>query len=652
MAGKLWIAALVAAAVPTLIAQQRTARIDVRHYVIDAEVNTRTQTLSAKAQIRFAAVDDNATSLAFELNNALNVSRVTDATGRQISASRLQQDSTVRLSLPEPLPRGKELTLTFEYDGRLTGNEESPVFGIKFASIQTDYAFLLYPARWFPVNEYTADRFSAELRITAPAGMKVIASGNESAGETTLERATTKFDFQQTSFPGSIAVVKGDPLRASSQGVNTTFWVRQSKDVVNAYGEEIGKAMTYLTSIFGLPPFANLTVVETENGAPNGYSAPGILFLSPKGMGKQPNQRLIANQCARQWWGALMSPSTRNHIWITNGFARYAEILYLEHLNGPSSLEAEVRDTYVEAITVDNPPLIQAGRLEDYSPEFWSLTAGKGAAVLNMLRYVIGDDNFGKFTKAFSDQFAWKSLDTDDVRKVADAASGQNLQYFFIEWIESSGAPEFKLEYTVFRTQKGFRVMGKVSQDLDTFRMPVELKIETEGNPEEKRVDVSGPSSEFMVDTFGKPKRLELDPGRKLLRLNPQMRIAVAVRRGEQFAELGEFADALREYQKALEVNRINSLAHYRVGEIFLLQNNFQSAANEFREALNGDLEPKWTEVWSHINLGKVFDITSQRERAVNEYNLAIRTKDNTQGAQEEAAKYLKAPYERPKRSN
>ncbi len=80
------------------------------------------------------------------------------------------------------------------------------------------------------------------------------------------------------------------------------------------------------------------------------------------------------------------------------------------------------------------------------------------------------------------------------------------------------------------------------------------------------------------------------------------------------------------------------------------LQNNYQQAANEFREALAGDLDPKWTEVWSRINLGKIFDITGQRERAVNEYNLAIRTKDDTQGAQEEAGKYLKTPYERQQR--
>jgi len=193
--------------------------------------------------------------------------------------------------------------------------------------------------------------------------------------------------------------------------------------------------------------------------------------------------------------------------------------------------------------------------------------------------------------------------------------------------------------------------MGKISQDLDTFHMPVDLKIETEGNPETKRIDVVGTSSEFTVDTFGKPKQVTIDPNGAVLRWSPPMRVAVAIKRGEQFAEIGEFGDALKEYQKALEVSHGSSLAHYRVAEIFFLQNNYQSAANEFREALQGDTDPKWTEVWAHIKLGNIFDISGQRDRAVNEYNLAIRTRDNTQGAQEEAAKYLKAPYER-KRSN
>jgi aminopeptidase N len=630
-----------------LAAQERRSRIDVEHYTIEAEINPRTQTLTATVQVTFVPLDDTS-SASFELNNALNVSKVVDESGRQVPASRSQQDFAVRLNFPETLRKGKSSTVTFSYDGRLTGNEESPVYGIKFAAIKNDSAFLMYPARWFPINDYTTDRYSADMKIVVPAGFRVISSGNEEKPDRAAdEKIAYRFKATQPSFPGSIAMVQGDATKVSSEGVTTNVFFREQKDMTQAYGDEIGKIMAYLTSVFGLPPQSGLTVVETETGTPNGYSAPGIIFLSPRAIGKQVNTRLLSNQIARQWWGALVSPASRNHLWLQNGMARYAEFLYLEHVNGVAALEAEVRDTYVEALTVDNVPLIQASRLEDYSPEYWAATAGKGAAVLHMLRSIMGDDKFGQLVRTVPDKYSWKSISTEDFRKVAEQISGENLQYFFIQWIESNGAPEFKLEYTVFRTQKGFRVMGKIAQDLDTFRMPVNIKIETEGNPEEKRIEVVGTSSEFLVDTFGKPKRVILDPANHMLRYSNPVRVAVAIRKGEQFAEVGEFTEALKEYQKALDVSRNSSLAHYRVAAVFMLQNNYQSAANEFREALNGDLEPKWTEVWAHINLGQIFDVTGQRDRAVNEYQLAVRTKDNSANAQEEAAKYLKKPYER-----
>src|SRR5258708_18544239 len=337
--------------------------------------------------------------------------------------------------------------------------------------------------------------------------------------------------------------------------------------MANAYGDEAGTVMQYLTSVYGLAAQANLTFVETDNGAPNGYSAPGVVFLSPKGIGDQVSARLLANQLARQWWGTLVSPVNRNHIWLQNGNARYAEMLYMEQTAGPGAMEQEVHDTYVAALTVDNPPLIQAARLEDYSPEYWAETASKGAAVLHMLRSVMGDKPFFQLMKTFPDQHAWGSVTNEEFRKLAEQACGDacggNLQYFFLQWLESTGAPEFKLEYTVFRTTKGCRVMGKVSQDLDTFHMPVELKIETEGNPEEKKVDVVGTSSEFSVDTFGKPKSVTIDPAGKVLRFSPTMRVAVAIKRGEQFGEVGEYGDALNEYQKGLDLSQNSSPAPY-----------------------------------------------------------------------------------------
>jgi tetratricopeptide (TPR) repeat protein len=637
---------------PLLAAQERgskAGRIDVDNYTIDAEINPRTQTLTANVKIRFAALDNDISTASFELNSAFNVSRVVDETGRQISASRSGQDMAVRLSFPAPLPKGKPTTVTFSYDGRLTGQEESPVFGIKFGAIENDIAYLMYPARWFPVNGYSVDRFTSDLHITVPTGYQVIASG---LGSSQPASGKTVFNFQFTkpSFPGSIAVVQGDPVKVNSEGVTTSVYFRKKKDMADSYGEDTGKVMSFLSSLYGLAPQANMTLVETEDGTPNGYSAPGIIFLSPHGIGSQVASRLLANQLAHQWWETLVSPIDRDHLWLENGNARFAELLWDEHDNGSTALVQDLHDTYVEALTVDSPPLIQAGRLDDYSPEYWALTAGKGAALLNMLRIVIGADNFNKLMSSFTEKFAWQSVSSADFRKLAEQISGQNLQYFFVQWLESSGAPEFKMDYTVFRTQKGFRVMGKITQDLDTFQMPVDLKIETEGNPETKRIDVVGTSSEFTVDTFGKPKTVTIDPSGAVLRWSPAMRVAVAIKRGEQFAAIGEFGSALKEYQKAIEVNRGSSLAHYRVAEVFFLQNNYQSAANEYREAINGDGEPKWTAVWAHIKLGNIFDVSGQRERAVSEYNQAIRTKDDTQGAQEEAAKYLKQPYERKRR--
>ncbi len=623
-------------------------RIDVQKYSIEADINPHTQSLVATAKITFTP-SDSAIDVPFELNEALAVSKIVDGRGQTISSTRNAQDHSIHLQFGPPLPKGQSFEVAISYSGKLTGDEDSPVYGIKFAALHPEYSYLLYPSRWFPVSGYTTTRYAADLRVTTPGEYKVVASGDMKTDRGTGDKVVYSFHYPQTSFPGSIAIVKGDAVRVSSQGISTNVYFRGSEaDKAQAYGDEVGKIMTFFTSQFGLAPQANLTLVETEAGAVNGYAAPGIIFLAPGSITKQASTRVLANQLSRQWWGVLVSPSTRNHLWITNGAARYSELLYLEHTAGQNALEAELKNTQIESLTITDPPVLQASRVEDYSPEYWALTAAKGAAIYNMLRGIIGNENFTKSLQAFVDKFSYKSANSEDLRKVIEQVSGQDLRYFFLQWLESSGSPEFKIEYTVFRTGKGFRITGKITQDLDTFRMPVELRIDTEGNPEDKTIEVTGTSSEFSVDTFGKPRKVTVDPQHRILRLDPTIQVAVAIRRGEQYNEINDYNNALKEFQKALDVSRNSSLAHYRIGELFFKQNNFQSAANEFRSSINGNLEPKWTEVWSHVYLGKIFDVTGQRDRALNEYKQAIRTHDNTSGAQEEAAKYTTKAYERP----
>jgi aminopeptidase N len=303
----------------------------------------------------------------------------------------------------------------------------------------------------------------------------------------------------------------------------------------------------------------------------------------------------------------------------------------------------------VGALAYDTVPLGQLGTLEPFDPNFQSLAVDKGGMVFHMLRWVIGEQNFDKLVRSFAQQFQGKPASVDDLERLTDEISGDKLTWFFTQWLDSTGAPEFKNKYTIYRTNKGFRVVGEIQQDLDLFRMPVQLKIDTDGQTETKKVQVVGTNSAYALETFGKPRRIVIDPDNYVLKNTPELRQRTAIMRGQELVRQGNPAESLKEFQKALDINKSSSLAHYRVAEVFFQQRNYQASANAYREALNGDDEPKWTEVWCHLQLGKIFDITGQRERAVNEYQQALQTQDNTQGALDEARKYLQTPFTRSK---
>jgi tetratricopeptide (TPR) repeat protein len=282
----------------------------------------------------------------------------------------------------------------------------------------------------------------------------------------------------------------------------------------------------------------------------------------------------------------------------------------------------------------------------------------KGAMLFHMLRAQMGDVAFKSALHDFYFQFAEKTARIEDFENIAQRRAQAavkppqeppNLKSLFVQWLNSTGVPEFTLEYVVYRTPKGFRVNGKIKQPLDTFSMPVELRIETEGNPEQRTIDVVGLESQFTIETFGRPKPggIKIDPNNLILKGSTSLRARAAIARGEDLAEQGRFYDAVSQYQRALSIQPGRPLANFRMGEAFFYQKNYQAAANAFREALQSVPEPseKWTEVWSHIYLGEIFDLLGQRERAVNEYSKAKQTNDDTGGAQKVTEGFLKKPY-------
>jgi tetratricopeptide (TPR) repeat protein len=105
---------------------------------------------------------------------------------------------------------------------------------------------------------------------------------------------------------------------------------------------------------------------------------------------------------------------------------------------------------------------------------------------------------------------------------------------------------------------------------------------------------------------------------------------------------------ALPDYRNELKLSPHSSLASYCMAELLLQQREYQASVNAFRDALRGDGNPDWTAVWSLIQIGKVFDITGQRERAVAQYQLAIQTENNHDGAVNEARELSEHPFEWP----
>lgn len=104
--------------------------------------------------------------------------------------------------------------------------------------------------------------------------------------------------------------------------------------------------------------------------------------------------------------------------------------------------------------------------------------------------------------------------------------------------------------------------------------------------------------------------------------------------------------ETLPDYWNQLKSSPHSSVASYCMAELLLQQREYQASVNAFRDSLRGDGDPEWTKVWSYIQIGKIFDITQQRERAIAQYQLAIQTGDNTDGAITQARELLEHPFE------
>jgi aminopeptidase N len=423
------------------------------------------------------------------------------------------------------------------------------------------------------------------------------------------------------------------------------------------FGQEIAQIVQFYNSHFG--PFllgSRFVVTEIDDETLDYYTGAGITFIAHKTLisDKPLPVNDLAREIAYQWWGQAVGLKSFDDAWLSQGLAEYSAVLYRESTQSPAEFHETLSEIIELALAFEQDASISRApaQLNDQSPAFRSVVFYKGAYVYHMLRTTIGDDKFFNLLKTYYSTYKGQNSGIEDFETLTDKVSGQKLRGFFGMWIDSTGVPEFKVEYSIIRTKEGkFKVRGTVRQNMDSFRGPVGVALEAEGGRETKAtLDMRGTSVDFDLSSDGKPLDVVVDPENRYLRISDAIRVSVVARRGIQHFQREEYAEAEEQFRAALKLNPRSSWVWYNIGMLYMEQRNWQKARDAFAETLNGDLEPSWLEVWAYIKRGNAWDAEDNRDRAVAEYNKAKETGNNHNGAQQAAEKYLGQPYkkERP----
>jgi aminopeptidase N len=643
---------------PTAFPQGRKAtssvpRIDVRNYKLELTLVPDAHELKAAAVLTFKPLDA-IDHIILELNENLTVQKVLNPQGIEMEFGQDEAGpGLLSVRFPKSIPVGTDTTIRVEYQGGFDRDRFSRMFSRdeNSAYIGMEGTYLMYSAKWFPINRYLVNRATATIEVMVPLGMTAIGPGAQLPVTTKGIYEVFGWNAKVPVLPGSIVAGQYSQKKLQFGDVSIECFARDNRlESMQKLAEACAKILTDYQKTFGPSASGNIfRLVEVDDQLVMQPGMLGTIFVTRRELAQStPPVRELARRIAYQWWQETVGVQSTEDLWLVDGMAYYSAAQYLGDNEGPAALREEIDNLAVLGLKFENKSAVRVGLGLGYrNDKYESVVAGKGAWILNMLKGIIGETKFRELLQQYVQESAGKGGSTAGFQKMAEKLHGKELGWFFTEWLDTIGVPSFNSDYVVFKTASGFRVSGTVKQDRDLFRMPVEVGIITDGKLETKTIELNGKSTSFDISSFTMPEKVVLDPNNKLLRDSRELQTSVQLSLGNDLKQKGDFVESIRAYESALKLDPHRSLAHFRLAEVFYEQFNLQSAANSFRDALNGDRDPKWIEVWCYIYLGKIYDILGQRQRAMAEYTKAINTKDDTNGAQAEANKWLAAPFTR-----
>jgi hypothetical protein len=500
---------------------------DVLDYNIDVAVSPERQFIDGVARLLLQTRAQSLANITLRLAEPLVVRSVESDRFGRLFALRVKNQGSMIVSLPTQLPRDTLLTLTIVYSGRLepqTPDGETVAVaqepGLPESPSPVPEPNFLYSNRaaWYPQASFT-DYATASLRISIPAVYDCVASGvldpgwPQVIGEKDDPSARKVYSFSATQPLRYLALLiskfaRTDTVTIALSDLKTRAggWPRTGLFVdtlslsveANARQTRRGPALLeraadiaqFYTSLTGDCPYPSFVMALVEHDLPGGHSPAYFAELyqtlpnsalvwrnDPAAFEKYPDF-FLAHELAHQWWGQAVGWRNYHEQWLSEGFAQYFAALYAGRQRGNPVFEAMLRHMRRWAIDQsDQGPVslgYRLGHLRGDSRVFRALVYNKGAAVLHMLRRLIGDEAFFRGLQTFYGASRFRKVGTEDFKKAVEAETGRPLDRFFDRWIYGSRLPQVRLSYRV----EGNEAQIRLEQLGDVFDVPVTVDLE------------------------------------------------------------------------------------------------------------------------------------------------------------------------------
>jgi aminopeptidase N len=498
---------------------------DVLHYDITIDMDFTNSALFGDTRVISVSQEAGLSLIDLDLT-VLTVDAVMNAVGDTLDY--VYADPVLTINLDQSYAVGDSFEVRVVYHGT-PGNEGPGGFGgfyfdgIPITAFQMGVGLVADPPSmgkyWFPCWDWPCDKATAEYTITVP-GLRKTAVCNGTLVETVVDSVGNTMTFVWSAMHEMAPHVMTVAARKYTTMVDPTYdwiyyWVWPGDEADAAiHFQNVGLMMDAFLDRYGPYPFDKFGYVCATKGDMEHQTCVthNSYLVGPNNI----YDWLLAHEMAHQWWGDCVSVNDWRDVWLSEGFATYSEAVFMEHAYGTAAYH-----TYMEN-NLMGPVLGSWENFPIYDPvNLWGTTTyEKGGTVLHMLRHVIGDSVFFDALAAYKQAYNYQSATSAQFQEVVETVSGQDLDWFFDEWIYDRHWPEYEYSWQGQPSRDDYSltlVIDQVQETGPVFTMPVEVGVTTTSGDTLVKLWVDESHEVFHLVLSAEPTAVELDPDNWIL---------------------------------------------------------------------------------------------------------------------------------------